>query len=143
MTDQGKAPGRAVRRRDAFGLAGAVAAFSAALGMSTSGAKAQGKTSYNPHANDGGITRNNGSQQQQKVQTNQYKLNNTTGQTNQYKLNNTTGQTNQYKLNNTTGQTNQYKLNNTTGQTNQYKLNNTTGQTNQFKLNNTTGQTAR
>jgi len=33
MADQGKAPGHAVLRRDALGLAAAVAAFGAALGM--------------------------------------------------------------------------------------------------------------
>ena len=40
MADQGKIPAHVVRRRDALGLAGAVAAFGAALGMSTTAAQA-------------------------------------------------------------------------------------------------------
>jgi len=88
MPDNAKTPEPVVHRRDALGLAAAVAAFGAALGMNASGAK----------ANDGGITHSTGQaqnkgggqvKQQQKVtsgpaqtqikmQNNQMKLNNKT-----------------------------------------------------------------
>ena len=90
MVDQSKALDRTVPRRDALGLAGAVAAFGAALGMNASGAKAQLKNSNTgtPAQVQGKFVPGQVKQQQKvtsgpaqaqiKLQNNQMKLNNNT-----------------------------------------------------------------